>query len=163
MDPQKVNRIPAQDHQQGLRPHYTQVNILFPSEQVELPDANKFKAFPPEAQKAILIAFEKEQTERHLWLKNQQMNEHLLNMQNGKHFFVWKLSGLAGGVLLSIVIFVTGAWLVAHGASTIGIAAMITTVAGLVGTAVFGHKSKGSESKDSDESAITQKEPENSN
>jgi TRAP-type C4-dicarboxylate transport system substrate-binding protein len=79
----KVKNVPSPHHQQTERPHYTQVNILFPSEQVELPSADKFKAFPAEAQKAILTAFEREQIERHLWLKNQQANEHTLNMQNG--------------------------------------------------------------------------------
>jgi hypothetical protein len=134
----KLKRVP--DPQQTLRPHYTQVNILFPSEQVELPSADKFKAFPPEAQKAILVAFEREQIERHRWLANQQTNEHALNMQSERHFFVWKMAGLIGGVVLALGVLGSGAWLVAHGASTIGTATIIAAVAGLVGTAIYGHK-----------------------
>jgi hypothetical protein len=121
---------------------YTQVNILFPSEQVELPDAEKFKAFPPEAQKAILVAFEREQIERHSWLKNQQANEHKFNIQSERHYFCWKMAGVFGGLILAVTALLTGAWLVRHGASIIGTAIMMAAIAGLVGTAIYGHKAK---------------------
>lgn len=121
---------------------YTQVNILFPSEQVELPSAEKFKAFPPEAQKAILAAFEREQMERHAWLKNQQANEHELNLQSGRQYFIWRLTGTIAGAVLAISSLVAGAWLVKNGASAIGAMFMILAVAGLVGTAIYGHRAQ---------------------
>jgi uncharacterized membrane protein len=135
VQPERIPRI-----QQGLGGNYTQVNILFPSEQVELPAAEKFTAFPPEAQKAILAAFEREQIERHAWLKNQQANEHQFNMQSGRHYFYWKIAGVFGGVILALGALFTGAWLATHGASAIGTSIMIAAVAGLVGTAIYGHK-----------------------
>ncbi len=122
--------------------NYTQVNILFPSGQVELPSAEKFKAFPPEAQKAILTAFEREQIERHAWLKNQQANEHQLNLQSGRHFFIWRLTGTIAGAVLAISALVAGAWLVKNGASAVGAMFIILAVAGLVGTAIYGHRAQ---------------------
>lgn len=46
---------------QRFENHYTQVNIMFPASEVELPAAEKYNAFPPEAQKAILLGFQREQ------------------------------------------------------------------------------------------------------
>jgi len=115
---------------------------MFPSEQVELPDAEKFKAFPPEAQKAILEAFSREQTERHKWLANQQSNEFKFNMQSGRHFFYWKMGGLIGGVFLALGVLVIAAWLIKNGASVVGISLIIAAVGTLVGTAIFGHHTK---------------------
>lgn len=131
-------RIPRPS--QGEGGNYTQVNILFPSEQVELPSAEKLVAFPPEAQKAILVAFEREQVERHAWLKTQQANEHAFNMQSGRHFFYWKIAGIIGGVILALGALGSGAWLVGHGCSIVGTAVMMFAIAGLVGTAIYGHK-----------------------
>jgi len=121
---------------------YTQVNILFPSEQVELPPAEKFAAFPPEAQKAILLAFEREQVERHTWLKNQQTYDHRLNLQESNHFFVLRICGTICGTVLALTALLTGAWLVRSGASILGAAILIAAAAGLVGTAVYGHRAK---------------------
>ena len=129
-------------HPQGIGNNYTQVNILFPSEQVELPAAEKLSAFSPEAQNAILVAFSREQIERHAWLKKQQANDHQYNMQSEKHFFYWKISGVVGGIILALGALLTGAWLVTHGCSAVGTTMMIIAVAGLVGTAIYGHKSK---------------------
>ena len=120
---------------------YTQINILFPSSQVELPPAERFIAFPPEAQKAILDAFQREQMERHSWLKNQQANDHALNMLEQKHYFTWRLSGTLVGGLLTISTITLGAWLVGHGAGATGVSMMIVATAGLIGTAIYGHKS----------------------
>ena len=120
--------------------HYTQVNILFPASEVELPPAERFTAFPPEAQKAILDAFQREQMERHAWLKNQQANEHALNLLDQKHYFIWRLSGTLIGGFLTLGTIALGAWLVAHGAGATGVSMMIVAAAGLVGTAIYGHK-----------------------
>ena len=119
---------------------YTQVNILFPSEQVELPPADKFKEFPPEAQKAILVAFDREQIERHGWLKNQQAYDHQLNVQSESHFFIWRMTGAIAGAVLAIVTLLAGAWLVKNGATGIGATSMILAAASLVGTAIYGHR-----------------------
>jgi hypothetical protein len=135
----RPDRIPRP--KQSVGNNYTQVNILFPSEQVELPAAEKFAAFPPEAQKAILAAFEREQIERHAWLQRQQSNDHDFNMQSGRHLFNWKIAGIIGGVVLALGAFVTGAWLVSHGCSGFGAALIIGAIGGLIGTAIYGHKS----------------------
>jgi len=137
--PERSARGPHSVPRPGI---YTQVNILFPSEQVELPSAEKFKAFPPDAQKAILAAFEREQIERHVWLKNQQANEHQLNLQSGRQYFIWRLTGTIAGAILAISALVAGASLVQSGASTIGVMFMILAVAGLVGTAIYGHRAQ---------------------
>ncbi len=65
-------------------PNYTQVNILFRATEVELPNADKFNAFPPDAQKALLMAFRTEQLQRHNWLQTQQNNDHALNMRGSE-------------------------------------------------------------------------------
>lgn len=118
---------------------YTQINILFPSNEAELPPAERLKAFPPEAQRAILAGFEREQKERHAWLKTQQGNDHEINMLLQRNFFWWRMSGtLLGGGLAALVIGL-GAWLVAAGASATGVAMMISAAAVVIGSAVYGH------------------------
>lgn len=124
----------------GIVGNYTQVNILFPSEQVELPSAEKFKAFPPEAQKVILAAFEREQIERHGWLKNQQGYEYRLNMEYNHEHFVLRLTGTITASILALALLLVGAWLVRSGSSSVGVAAIIAAVGGVVGTAVYGRR-----------------------
>jgi hypothetical protein len=121
-------------------PRYTQINILFPSNHVELPEADKFNAFPPDAQKAILTAFEREQTERHAWFKNQQRNDHQLNVYEQRYQFVWRQTGTICGALLTLSTIGLGAWLVRNGAGATGVAMMIGAAAVLIGTAVYGHR-----------------------
>jgi hypothetical protein len=121
-----------------LEGNYTQINVLFPSSQVELPSAEKFNAFPPDAQKAILGAFQTEQAERHTWLKNQQGNEHLLNMQTGRHYFRWRITGTIGGVIVLLAALGFGTILVLNKASAVGVFLMLTAVGGMIGAAIFG-------------------------
>lgn len=123
-----------------IPPQYTQVNILFPATQVELPPAEKFNAFPPDAQKAILDAFKTEQLQRHTWLRNQQHNDHQLNTLSQNNYFKWRMAGLFCATLLSIVIFAIGAILVLFGAPAVGVAVLVSAVAGLVGTVIYGHR-----------------------
>jgi len=120
--------------------HYTQVNILFPSSQVELPSADKFNAFPPEAQAAILAAFEREQTERHAWLKQQQHNDHDLNKQSSRNYFYWRITGTISGTLIVLTALGGGIWLVKNGASAIGVFLLIAAIGGIIGTAIYGHR-----------------------
>jgi hypothetical protein len=135
----KARRVPAAPKTvEGGR--YTQINILFPSGEVELPAADRFSAYPPEAQKAILEAFQREQIERHAWLKTQQSNDHALNTLDQKHFFIWRLVGTLTGGLLTLSTIALGAWLVAHDASATGVSMMIAAAAGLVGTAIYGQR-----------------------
>ena|SRR5437867_921802 len=105
-------------------------------------EAEKFKAFPPEAQKAILIAFDREQTERHAWLKTQQKNDHEFNLQSEKHFSVWKMTGTIAGFTIIVLAMFFGVWLIKSGASAFGASLIITAIAGLIGTAVYGHYAK---------------------
>jgi len=121
-----------------LEGNYTQINVLFPSSQVELPEAEKFKAFPPEAQKAILDAFQKEQSERHVWLKNQQTNEHALNMQTSRHYFRWRITGTIGGVIVLLAALGFGTDLVLNKASAVGVFLMLAAVGGMIGAAIYG-------------------------
>jgi hypothetical protein len=121
-------------------PQYTQVNILFPATQVELPPAEKFNAFPPDAQKAIIDAFKTEQLQRHTWLRNQQHNDHQLNTLTQNNYFKWRMAGLICATILSTVIFAIGAILVLFGAPVVGVAVLISAVAGLVGTAIYGQR-----------------------
>lgn len=124
---------------------YTQVNILFQATEVELPPAEKFNGFPEEAQKMILLAFRTEQQQRHNWLRQQQANDQALNMQNSKFYFFWRIFGLGCATLLAIVFLLTGAWLVLNGASAVGVAMLVSAIAGLVGTAIYGHRALSAE------------------
>jgi len=141
--------------------NYTQINVLFPSSQVELPSADKFKAFPPEAQKAILDAFQKEQAERHVWLRSQQSNEHALNMQSGRHYYRWRISGTIGGTIVVISALGFGTLLVINKASAVGVFLMLVAVSGMIGSAIYGRGSsnKTGESEKSDEPEQNQKTP----
>jgi hypothetical protein len=121
--------------------NYTQINVLFPSSQVELPSAEKFKAFPQEAQKAILEAFKIEQSERHPWLRNQQGNEHALNMQSGRHYFRWRIVGTISGSIILVAALGFGSWLVKNGASGAGVFLMLAAIGTMIGSAIYGHKS----------------------
>jgi uncharacterized membrane protein len=120
--------------------YYTQVNILFPASQVELPAADKFAAFPPEAQKAILLAFNKEQNQRHEWLRTQQKIDHDLNTRSQLFNFFWKISGMVSGVIIILAMIGFGVYLIKIGASAFGVSMIISAIAGLVGTAVYGHR-----------------------
>ena len=122
--------------------HYTQINVLFPSSQVELPPAEKFNPFPPEAQKAILAAFEKEQAERHIWLKNQQTYDHSINLEVQRGYIVWRMTGTIVGGILVLSCIIVGALLIYHGASAFGMAMITAALGGLIGTAIYGHKNR---------------------
>jgi hypothetical protein len=128
----------------GRRPpdtnFYTQVNFLFPATEVELPLPEKYIGFPPEAQKAILVAFRAEQLERHNWLRNQQKNDHELNLKVQSNYFRWRLSGLTSATILALAVLIIGALLVYHGAPIVGVALLVTAIAGLIGTAIYGHQ-----------------------
>ena len=86
-------------------PTYTQVNILFPATHVELPPAELFNQFPPDAQKAILEAFKTEQIQRHHWLRTHQQNDHDLNKGAQEKFFRWRMAGLYCATLLAVVVY----------------------------------------------------------
>jgi predicted phage tail protein len=121
---------------------YTQITILVPSTEVELPAAEKFGAYPIEAQRTILQAFEREQKDRHLWQANEQAHNHELNLLDRKHDFAWRMAGVLAGALLTLSTIALGAWLVAHGAGGTGVAMMIGAAAALIGTALYGHKAQ---------------------
>lgn len=123
----------------AVPPQYTQVNILFPATQVELPPAEKFNAFPTEAQKAIIDAFKTEQLQRHTWLRNQQHNDHQLNTLSQNNYFTWRMGGLICATVLALAVLIIGAILVLFGAPAIGVATLVTAIGGLVGTAIYGH------------------------
>jgi len=158
------SEIPDPGHGHGPRQQkvppgvYTQVNIMFPSEQVELPPAEKFNAFTPEAQKSILAAFDREGIERHAWLKNQQSYDFRLNSQSESHFFIWRMTGTILGSVLAIVALLTGAWLVKSGSSAVGVSTILFAIAGLVGSAIYGAKAVSGvkQSQSTDESSITE-------
>lgn len=121
---------------------------MFPSSEVELPDAAKFNAFPAAAQEAILLAFRTEQQERHAWLKQQQSNDHELNVKAHNFVFWRQMCGTGGGVIIVVTMVVCGAVLIAKGASASGIAMVIVAVAGLAGTALYGHNAQQSQTAD---------------
>lgn len=121
-------------------PNYTQVNILFRATEVELPPADKFNGFPPDAQKALLTAFRTEQIQRHTWLQTQQQNDHALNMRVQSNDFRLRVAGLVCATVLALTVLLIGAWLIYGGAPAVGVSLLMTAVAGLVGTAVYGHK-----------------------
>lgn len=122
--------------------NYTQINVMFPASQVELPSADKFNAFPEPAQEAILAGFRAEQAERHAWLQRQQKNEHELNMGAQRWAGTVQVLGLLSGVAIVGTILWGGIILLKAGASSGGIALIVTALAGLVGTAVYGHRAK---------------------
>jgi hypothetical protein len=134
-------RTPSSGRKPPESNFYTQVNFLFPATEVELPPPEKFIGFPPEAQKAILVAFRAEQLERHNWLRNQQKNDHELNVTVQKNYFRWRIWGLCSATLLALAVLIIGALLVYHGAPVVGVSLLITAIGGLVGTAVYGQKS----------------------
>lgn len=120
--------------------HYTQVNIMFPASVVELPSADRYNAFPPEAQKAILEGFKREQAERHAWLKTQQHNEHVLNLNAQRHTFVSQNLGTICGTLIVLSLIGLGAMLVHMGVPAAGGALIVTAIGGVIGVAVYGHR-----------------------
>jgi uncharacterized membrane protein len=121
---------------------YTQINFLFPQSSVELPSADKFKEFPPEAQKVILETFKLEQHHRHQWITTQQTNNHAINMLRQKHAFWNQISNRVAGVVLVLAAFVCGLLLIQMGQTIWGVGCFIVSVAILIGTAVYGHKAR---------------------
>jgi hypothetical protein len=139
--------------------NYTQINVLFPSSQVELPSAEKYKAFPPEAQAAILEAFKIEQSERHAWLRSQQSNEHALNMQSGRHYYQWRTFGTGCGAIIVIAALGFGSWLVKNGASGVGVFLMLVAIGGMVGSAIYGHNANNAPTEQNEQPAADAKLP----
>ncbi len=80
-----------------------------------MPDADKFNAFPPDAQKALLMAFRTEQLQRHNWLQTQQNNDHALNMRAQSNDFRLRIAGLVCATVrdrLAFTFLLIGAWLI---------------------------------------------------
>lgn len=50
------------------------------------------------------------------------------------------MGGLFCATVLALAVFIIGAILVLHGAPIIGVATLVTAVASLVGTAIYGHR-----------------------
>ena len=130
----------ASPEPQRFENHYTQVNIMFPASEVELPAADKYNAFPPEAQKAILVGFQREQGERHAWLKNQQRNDHLLNLNAQRNAFISQNLGTVCGFTVILTMIILGAMLLLHGVSAAGFTMIVTAVGGVIGVAIYGHR-----------------------
>jgi uncharacterized membrane protein len=127
---------------EALSGAYTQINFLFPPSAVDLPSADKFKEFPPEAQQAILAAFKVEQTHRHEWVTNQQANDHALNILRQKHAFQIRVLGLGAALVIVLASLGFSAWLIQMGQTIWGVAVLIASVGGLIGTAIYGHKAR---------------------
>jgi hypothetical protein len=118
---------------------FNQFNVHF---QPELPDPDKFKAFPESAQKVILDCVVKEQSARHGWMDKQQSNEHQINLANGRYYFWWKIIGATGGFLLALSALTIGYFLIKNGCSAMGAGFLVTAVGGLVAVAIWGQKQK---------------------
>jgi uncharacterized membrane protein len=129
---------------------YTQINVLFPSPTVELPSAEKFNAFSEEAQKTILAAFRVEQQHRHNWMTTQQKQNHELNLLRQRHAFITRIVGMIIMLALTITIMGFGVWLVSAGATGWGASLIIASAAGLIGTAIYGHKARSSQAPPSE-------------
>ncbi len=113
---------------------------MFPASEVELPAAEKYNAFPPEAQKAILLGFQREQGERHVWLKNQQRNDHLLNLNAQRNAFISQNLGTICGFTVILSMIILGAILLLRGVSAAGFTMIVTAVGGVIGVAIYGHR-----------------------
>ena len=107
---------------------------------MELPPADKYTAFPEEAQKAILVGFSLEQKNRHEWLKEQQRIDFKLNSRAQGFNFFWRLAGMIIGATIIIFTMYFGVNLIKAGASASGVAMIIAAIATLIGTAIYGHK-----------------------
>jgi len=125
---------------QRVEGHYTQVNIMFPASEVELPSADTFNAFPPEAQKAILVGFRAEQNGRHAWLTNQQKSDHELNLAAQRFSFISQIIGTVIGGMLVFLMIGCGTYLLSKGVSAAGVCMIIGAIGGLAGTAIYGHR-----------------------
>jgi len=132
---------PAESSKAGLldSPVMRNVNKTGGNPLATVPPADKFKAFPPEAQKAFLAAFGREQIEGHDWFKNQQGYDHQLNLWNSRYLFISRMAGTIVGGCVVISVFAGGAWLVKNGASPIGAATMIAALGSLIGP-IYGHR-----------------------
>lgn len=124
---------------------------------MEFPSAEKYKAFPVDAQREILEGFRREQMARHEWLKSQQANDHEINIVAQKNFYRWRLISAAFGGGLAILTISLGAWLVSKGASGTGVSMMVTAAAVLIGSAVYGHKVARSEPETEDQALTSPK------
>ena len=126
---------------EALSGAYTQINFLFPPSAVDLPSADKFKEFPPEAQQAILAAFRVEQTHRHQWVTNQQANDHALNILRQKHAFQIRVLGLGAALVIVLASLGFSAWLIQMGQTIWGVAVLIASV-GVARRAEFARRSR---------------------
>ena len=121
-----------------------------------MPSGDKFREFPEQAQKAILDGFREEQDHRRKWLEAQQRNDHELNLLRQRHAFVLRAMGMGFGCILVLSTLSGGVWLIHTGATPSGVAIILAGVAGLIGTAIYGHKARTVLSKDQGEEARQQ-------
>ena len=127
-----------------------EVNMLFRSTEVELPPADKYLAFPLEAQKAILLGFRSEQLQRHELLRRQQDNDHHLTIR-AQHFALIKNAlGVVGAISIVFTLVNGGIALLNNGATAYGVSLIFTAIAGVIGTTIYGHRAIKSSSNDSE-------------
>jgi len=124
--------------------------MLFRSTEVELPPADKYLAFPLEAQKAILLGFRSEQLQRHELLRRQQDNDHHLTIR-AQHFALIKNAlGVVGAISIVFTLVNGGIALLNNGATAYGVSLIFTAIAGVIGTTIYGHRAIKSSSNDSE-------------
>jgi hypothetical protein len=92
-------------------------------------------------------------------MTNQQANNHALNMLRQKHAFWIRVLGLIAIVILVLASFGCGVWLIEIGQTMWGVALFIGSVAGLIGTAIYGHNARSAPSQESEEAEQASKAP----
>lgn len=59
-----------------------------------------------------------------------------------KFNFFYRALGVVGAVVLAVGAIGFGSWMIVNGAPAVGVALLISAVASLVGTAVYGHRAQ---------------------
>ncbi len=69
-----------------------------------------------------------------------QKDHRVSRMRAQSNDFRLRIAGLVCATVLAFTFLLIGAWLIYGGAPAVGVSLLVTAVAGLVGTAVYGHK-----------------------
>ena len=111
--------------------------------QIDLPDPARFNAFPPEAQKVLLLMTQKEQVFRQTAISRQQTEDAHFNKRNQWQAFITKTIAQLSSLSLAILVFYKALEFVKAGMTAQGFAVILGAMATFVIAVVTGKMAQG--------------------
>lgn len=108
----------------------------------DYPPPDILKEYPDEVTTSLVKLTEKEQVSRHAFGEKEQAHRHEFNESNLRSVTTLRIIGMVCGTVLALTTIISGAILLANDKGLLGFGVLLMAGAGLVGTAIYGHKAK---------------------